>query len=70
MPKIRPTNTKAVLQIFWDYTKKYPWLFGVALFGGIIAQSAQIVAPLFIGEILNLLTQNVPTAKVCAGRSR
>ncbi len=65
-PKKRKLNTAAVFQIFWEHTKRYPWLFGVAVAGGVINQAALVYAPTYIKEIFDLLANAAPTPETTA----
>ncbi|TSC68540.1 MAG: ATP-binding cassette, subfamily B, bacterial [Parcubacteria group bacterium Gr01-1014_56] len=55
MPKRRPTKTRAIVKIFWRHTKKYPVIFALAVLGGVVAQAAHVIGPLFIRDLFNLL---------------
>ncbi len=59
--KKRKINTKAVFAVYWEHTKKYPWLFGLAVLGGIIEQVANIIAPTFIKNLFDLLSGLTPS---------
>lgn len=62
MPKKRQKlYSGAIFAIFWEYTKRYPWLFGIAVLGGIINQAVLVFAPTYIRDIFNLLTTSAPT---------
>jgi ATP-binding cassette subfamily B protein len=58
--KKRELNTKAVFRIFWEHTKRYPWMFGVAVLGGIINQITLVYAPTFVKDIFNIITSHPP----------
>lgn len=53
----RKLNTKAVFTLYWQYTKKHPWLFWSSVAGLLILQAGNIAGPLFIGKIFDLLAQ-------------
>ncbi len=57
MPKKRQKiYTKEVLKLFWDHTKRHPWLFSLAGLGAIVSQATSVIGPLYIKDIFNLLT--------------
>ncbi len=62
MPKKkRHINSKAVFRIFWEHTKKYPWLFSFAILGVLIGQLGHVVEPYFIRNLFNLLSTVSPS---------
>ncbi len=62
MPRRKRTiDSKTIFLVFWQYTKRHAWLFGIAVTGGIVNQAALVYAPTFIRDIFNLLTTSAPT---------
>ncbi|HEY5383005.1 MAG TPA: ABC transporter ATP-binding protein [Candidatus Paceibacterota bacterium] len=58
MPKKkRDSNYRAVFKIFWKHTKQHPWLFSTSILGVFAVQFSNIVGPIFIKDIFNLITQ-------------
>ena len=61
MPKKkRELNTKAVFRIFWEHTKMHPWFFGATILGGLTAELSNIIGPIFVKDIFNIITQTGP----------
>src|SRR3989344_7007766 len=57
----RKLNGRAVFRIYWEHTKRYPWLFGIAIVGGIVQQSAHVIGPIFIGQIFDIIGNVIPS---------
>lgn len=60
----RKLNTKVVVKIFWNQTWQHPWLFGLSLFGIALNQLSNIIGPVFMRNLFNLLAtlDRSPTA--------
>ncbi len=59
MPEKKPKrklNTKAVFRIYWEHTKMHPWLFAASVGGVFLVELSNIIAPIFIKNIFNLIT--------------
>ena len=56
--KKRKINSQAVFRLFWSHTKRYPWLFALTIAGGLISQTGDVVSPLFIRYLFNLVTSS------------
>ena len=54
--KKRNIDSRAIFKLFWGHTKRYPWRFTITVLGGLISQTGDVVSPLFIKELFNLLT--------------
>lgn len=55
------TRVKPVLVSYFTAAKKYPWLLGAVLLGGLIIEITSIIAPLFLGEFIDQLAKLSPT---------
>ena len=61
----RKINSKAVFNVFWEHTKRHPWLFGIAVGAGVVTEVANITAPLFTKQLFDgLATANPQTVDV------
>jgi len=53
--KKRTLYTKAVMKLFWDHTKRYPWILFFAILGIFLNELSNVIGPLFIRNLFNLL---------------
>jgi ATP-binding cassette subfamily B protein len=65
MPKQKKKiHSGAIFALFWKHTKRYPWLFALTIVGGLVSQAGDVISPLYIKQLFNLL--NVPDASLSA----
>ncbi len=60
----RKLNTKAVLKLFWEHTWRYPWLLIFAIAGIVLNELSNIIGPLFMRSLFNLLAAVSPSTDI------
>lgn len=62
--KKREIHSGAVFKLFWKHTRPYPWFFAISIFGIFLNEGANIIAPLFMRDIINLLSTSAPSPQI------
>lgn len=61
---IRISSAKNVLRIYAQAVLRYPWRMVLVLIGVVGMQAANVVAPLYLRALFNLLARNTPNAEI------
>lgn len=56
-------NARAVARVYWRHTSKYPFLFGSALVSIFVIQIGNVIGPLFLRQLINLLTASAEASR-------
>jgi len=63
-PQQKPVKAGSVFRAYSREAKHYPWLFIAACVGGIGIQAADLISPLYLRELFNLLASHTPDVSV------
>jgi ATP-binding cassette subfamily B protein len=56
------TGPGAVFSAYWKYIRRHPWMLTFVLLGSTLLQVANLVAPLYLRKLFNLLATSSPSA--------
>jgi len=60
----RPARVWSVLRAYSAAAFAYPWLLSAVIVGAIIIETAGVIAPLYLRQFINLLSEGTPTSTV------
>lgn len=61
-PKKHKHRVSVILKTYWDQVKKYPTLLVITISGALLLQVANLVTPLYMRKLINILVANNPTS--------
>ncbi len=59
-------SAREVYKIFSRHTLKYPYLFGLGIFGVIVQQATYVLSPLYLRDVINLISTLEPSPQSMA----
>ena len=60
-PRKKKQGSIVIFKTYWKYAKEYPLLLTTAICGATLAQVANLLAPLYLRKLFNILVTNSPT---------
>ncbi len=60
----KPVRGRNVLRYYMRETRRYPWVFGLAFFATIGIQAAELIAPLYLKKLFDILATHSPSPDI------